>query len=137
MLALILSDVFKLVPNVNFTSGAILLNDSFTWFLASLCFIFPLNYCSYYESFLKFIFLLLIKFSFMLFISMVVKGIVCKKNVAHRRMTSKIDKPRLLLLGGALEYQRVANHLSSFDTLLQQVFTQSNSLLIIFIYLIG
>ncbi|KAK6147551.1 hypothetical protein DH2020_018463 [Rehmannia glutinosa] len=51
---------------------------------------------------------------------MVVKGVVCKKNVAHRRMTSKIDKARLLLLGGALEYQRVANHLSSFDTLLQQ-----------------
>ncbi|KAI3443502.1 hypothetical protein Pfo_000167 [Paulownia fortunei] len=52
--------------------------------------------------------------------STVVKGVVCKKNVAHRRMTSKIDKARLLLLGGALEYQRVANHLSSFDTLLQQ-----------------
>ncbi|XP_057767930.1 LOW QUALITY PROTEIN: 1-phosphatidylinositol-3-phosphate 5-kinase FAB1B-like [Salvia miltiorrhiza] len=52
--------------------------------------------------------------------SMVIKGIVCKKNVAHRRMSSKIDKARLLLLGGALEYQRVANHLSSFDTLLQQ-----------------
>ncbi|GLT56179.1 hypothetical protein SLA2020_292430 [Shorea laevis] len=52
--------------------------------------------------------------------STVVKGVVCKKNVAHRRMTSKIDKPRFLILGGALEYQRVANHLSSFDTLLQQ-----------------
>ncbi|XP_052199159.1 1-phosphatidylinositol-3-phosphate 5-kinase FAB1B isoform X2 [Diospyros lotus] len=52
--------------------------------------------------------------------SMVVKGVVCKKNVAHRRMASKIDKPRLLILGGALEYQRVSNHLSSFDTLLQQ-----------------
>ncbi|KAL8488172.1 hypothetical protein ACS0TY_024453 [Phlomoides rotata] len=52
--------------------------------------------------------------------SAVIKGIVCKKNVAHRRMNSKIDKARLLLLGGALEYQRVANHLSSFDTLLQQ-----------------
>ncbi|XP_042055445.1 1-phosphatidylinositol-3-phosphate 5-kinase FAB1B-like isoform X2 [Salvia splendens] len=52
--------------------------------------------------------------------SSVIKGIVCKKNVAHRRMSSKIDKARLLLLGGALEYQRVANHLSSFDTLLQQ-----------------
>ncbi|KAL2503330.1 1-phosphatidylinositol-3-phosphate 5-kinase FAB1B [Forsythia ovata] len=52
--------------------------------------------------------------------STVVKGVVCKKNVAHRRMTSKVDKARLLLLGGALEYQRVANHLSSFDTLLQQ-----------------
>ncbi|KAK6118735.1 hypothetical protein DH2020_047540 [Rehmannia glutinosa] len=52
--------------------------------------------------------------------SSVVKGIVCKKNVAHRRMTSKIEKPRLLILGGALEYQRISNALSSFDTLLQQ-----------------
>ncbi|CAL9046975.1 1-phosphatidylinositol-3-phosphate 5-kinase FAB1B-like isoform X2 [Musa acuminata AAA Group] len=52
--------------------------------------------------------------------SMVVKGVVCKKNVAHRRMLSKIEKPRFLLLGGALEYQRVTNLLSSFDTLLQQ-----------------
>ncbi|XP_044496139.1 1-phosphatidylinositol-3-phosphate 5-kinase FAB1B-like isoform X2 [Mangifera indica] len=52
--------------------------------------------------------------------SMVVKGVVCKKNVAHRQMTSKIEKPRLLILGGALEYQRVSNLLSSFDTLLQQ-----------------
>ncbi|KAF3780932.1 1-phosphatidylinositol-3-phosphate 5-kinase [Nymphaea thermarum] len=52
--------------------------------------------------------------------SMVVKGIVCKKNVAHRRMTSKIQNPRIFILGGALEYQRVANLLSSFDTLLQQ-----------------
>ncbi|KAG6593582.1 1-phosphatidylinositol-3-phosphate 5-kinase FAB1B, partial [Cucurbita argyrosperma subsp. sororia] len=52
--------------------------------------------------------------------SSVVKGVVCKKNVAHRRMTSKIEKSRLLILGGALEYQRVSNHLSSLDTLLQQ-----------------
>lgn len=60
--------------------------------------------------------------------SMVVKGVVCKKNVAHRRMTSKIDKPRFLVLGGALEYQRVSNQLSSVDTLLQQVLsTQSSS----------
>lgn len=54
---------------------------------------------------------------------MLVKGVVCKKNVAHRRMTSRIEKPRILILGGALEYQRVANLLSSFDTLLQQVTT--------------
>lgn len=60
------------------------------------------------------------------FCSKVVKGVVCKKNVAHRRMTTKIEKPRLLILGGALEYQRVANHLSSFDTLLQQVINFSN-----------
>ncbi|XP_057770606.1 1-phosphatidylinositol-3-phosphate 5-kinase FAB1B-like isoform X2 [Salvia miltiorrhiza] len=52
--------------------------------------------------------------------SLVVRGVVCKKNVAHRRMTSRVEKPRLLILGGALEYQRVSNALSSFDTLLQQ-----------------
>ncbi|KAK1314676.1 1-phosphatidylinositol-3-phosphate 5-kinase FAB1B [Acorus calamus] len=52
--------------------------------------------------------------------SSVVKGVVCKKNVAHRRMISKIEKPRFLILGGALEYQRVTNQLSSLDTLLQQ-----------------
>ncbi|KAL5995796.1 hypothetical protein ACLOJK_025866 [Asimina triloba] len=52
--------------------------------------------------------------------SMVVKGIVCKKNIAHRRMKSKLKGPRFLILGGALEYQRVTNLLSSFDTLLQQ-----------------
>ena len=53
--------------------------------------------------------------------STVVAGIVCKKNVAHRRMRTRIDKPRIMILGGALEYQRVSNVLSSFDTLLQQV----------------
>ncbi|TYI77948.1 hypothetical protein E1A91_D06G176300v1 [Gossypium mustelinum] len=52
--------------------------------------------------------------------SMVIKGVVCKKNVAHRRMNSKVEKPRLMILGGALEYQRVSNLLSSFDTLLLQ-----------------
>ncbi|XP_050937427.1 1-phosphatidylinositol-3-phosphate 5-kinase FAB1B-like isoform X2 [Cucumis melo] len=52
--------------------------------------------------------------------SIIVKGIICKKNVAHRRMTRGISKPRFFVLGGALEYQRVTNHLSSFDTLLQQ-----------------
>ncbi|PON78285.1 Chaperonin Cpn60/TCP-1 family [Trema orientale] len=54
------------------------------------------------------------------FESMVVKGVVCKKNVAHRRMTTKVKRARVLILSGALEYQRVSTHLSSFDTLLQQ-----------------
>ncbi|XP_051114161.1 1-phosphatidylinositol-3-phosphate 5-kinase FAB1B-like isoform X2 [Andrographis paniculata] len=52
--------------------------------------------------------------------STVVKGVVCKKNVAHRRMSSKFEKARFLILGGALEYQRVSTALSSIDTLLQQ-----------------
>ena len=53
--------------------------------------------------------------------STVVKGVVCKKNVANRRMPTRIEKPRLLLLAGALEYHRITNQLSSIDTLLQQV----------------
>ncbi|XP_073135211.1 putative 1-phosphatidylinositol-3-phosphate 5-kinase FAB1C [Henckelia pumila] len=49
-----------------------------------------------------------------------VKGIVCTKNIKHKRMTSEYKRTRVLLLGGALEYQRVPNQLASFNTLLQQ-----------------
>ncbi|XP_047330864.1 putative 1-phosphatidylinositol-3-phosphate 5-kinase FAB1C [Impatiens glandulifera] len=52
--------------------------------------------------------------------SALVKGIVCTKNIKHKRMTSQYKNPRLLILGGALEYQRVPNQLSSFTTLLDQ-----------------
>jgi 1-phosphatidylinositol-3-phosphate 5-kinase len=43
-------------------------------------------------------------------------------------MSSKKEKPKILILGGALEYQRVSNLLSSFDTLLQQVLPVNSSL---------
>ncbi|KAL7001012.1 1-phosphatidylinositol-3-phosphate 5-kinase [Sarracenia purpurea var. burkii] len=52
--------------------------------------------------------------------STLVKGVVCTKNIKHKRMTSQYKNARLLILGGALEYQRVPNQLSSFATLLQQ-----------------
>ncbi|XP_058730684.1 putative 1-phosphatidylinositol-3-phosphate 5-kinase FAB1C [Vicia villosa] len=52
--------------------------------------------------------------------STLIKGIVCTKNIKHKRMTSQYKRPRLLLLGGSLEYQKVPNQLASFDTLLQQ-----------------
>ncbi|KAI3920656.1 hypothetical protein MKW92_021017 [Papaver armeniacum] len=52
--------------------------------------------------------------------SMVVKGVVCKKNVAHKHMRNKIEKPRFIILGGALEYQRVSNSVPSINTLLEQ-----------------
>ncbi|KAM7463464.1 hypothetical protein LguiA_031585 [Lonicera macranthoides] len=52
--------------------------------------------------------------------SKLVKGVVCTKNIKHKRMTSQYKTPRLLVLGGALEYQRVPNQLASFDKLLQQ-----------------
>ncbi|KAK4484175.1 hypothetical protein RD792_011396 [Penstemon davidsonii] len=52
--------------------------------------------------------------------SKLIKGVVCTKNIKHKRMTSQYKNTRLLLLGGALEYQRVPNQLASFNTLLQQ-----------------
>ncbi|MBA0711471.1 hypothetical protein Golax_010647 [Gossypium laxum] len=52
--------------------------------------------------------------------STLVKGVVCTKNIKHKRMTSQYKNPRLLLLGGALEFQKVPNQLASFSTLLQQ-----------------
>ncbi|PIN25995.1 Phosphatidylinositol-4-phosphate 5-kinase [Handroanthus impetiginosus] len=52
--------------------------------------------------------------------SKLIKGVVCTKNIKHKRMTSQYKNARLLLLGGALEYQRVPNQLASFETLLQQ-----------------
>ncbi|KAI3835801.1 hypothetical protein MKX03_028550 [Papaver bracteatum] len=48
---------------------------------------------------------------------MVVKGVVCKKNVAHKHMKNKIENPRFLILGGALEYP---NSLSNISTLSDQ-----------------
>ncbi|KAL0877824.1 hypothetical protein Bca101_027530 [Brassica carinata] len=52
--------------------------------------------------------------------SILVRGIVCSKNITHKRMTSQYKHPRVLLLAGSLEYQRVAGQLASFNTLLQQ-----------------
>ncbi|XP_015076071.1 putative 1-phosphatidylinositol-3-phosphate 5-kinase FAB1C [Solanum pennellii] len=52
--------------------------------------------------------------------STLIKGVVCTKNIKHKRMTSQYKNARLLILGGALEYQRAATQLASFDTLLQQ-----------------
>ncbi|KAJ7954212.1 1-phosphatidylinositol-3-phosphate 5-kinase [Quillaja saponaria] len=52
--------------------------------------------------------------------STLIKGVVCTKNIKHKRMTSLYKNPRLLIIGGALEYQKVPNQLASFDTLLQQ-----------------
>ncbi|KAJ4961972.1 hypothetical protein NE237_021882 [Protea cynaroides] len=52
--------------------------------------------------------------------STLIKGVVCTKNIKHKRMITQYKNPKLLLLGGALEYQRVPNQLASFETLLQQ-----------------
>ena len=52
--------------------------------------------------------------------SSVVAGVVCRKNMTHRKMRRAHQYARVMLLAGALEYQRVENRLSSLDTLLDQ-----------------
>ena len=46
---------------------------------------------------------------------------MCRKNVAHRRMRTHIEQPRIIMLRGALENRRASTNLSSFDTMLEQV----------------
>ncbi|XP_008800771.2 putative 1-phosphatidylinositol-3-phosphate 5-kinase FAB1C isoform X3 [Phoenix dactylifera] len=52
--------------------------------------------------------------------STLIKGVACTKNIKHKRMVSQHKNPRLLLLGGALEYQKVPNKLASINTVLEQ-----------------
>ncbi|KAL8161264.1 hypothetical protein V2J09_012753 [Rumex salicifolius] len=52
--------------------------------------------------------------------SALIKGVVCTKNIKHKRMTSQYKHPRILLLGGSLEYQRAATELASFNMLLEE-----------------
>lgn len=47
--------------------------------------------------------------------SCVVKGVVCRKNLTHRKMRRKIQNPRVLLLGSALEFPSTQARLASFD----------------------
>ncbi|GJN16180.1 hypothetical protein PR202_gb03140 [Eleusine coracana subsp. coracana] len=49
-----------------------------------------------------------------------VRGVVCSKNVKHKRMVSEHKNAKLLILGGALEYHRVTNKLASIGTILEQ-----------------
>lgn len=53
--------------------------------------------------------------------SSLVDGVVCRKNVAHRRMPTRRERCRVAAIKGAIEFQRSdARHLSSMDTLLQR-----------------
>ncbi len=47
-------------------------------------------------------------------------GVVCTKNVTHKKMSHHIRNPSILLLKCAFEWQRRENQLSSFDTLQHQ-----------------
>ncbi|KAI8823387.1 uncharacterized protein EV422DRAFT_611449 [Fimicolochytrium jonesii] len=47
-------------------------------------------------------------------------GVVCSKNVAHKKMIRPIANPKIMLLTFALEYQRVENQFLSLEPLLAQ-----------------
>ncbi|KAJ1268506.1 hypothetical protein BS78_07G140800 [Paspalum vaginatum] len=49
-----------------------------------------------------------------------VRGVVCSKNVKHKRMVSEHRNAKLLIFGGALEYHRVPNKLASINRILEQ-----------------
>jgi 1-phosphatidylinositol-3-phosphate 5-kinase len=51
-----------------------------------------------------------------------VDGVVFRKNVANKKMLqlNHLDNPKILILGGGLEFQRVDTRLSSMDTLIEQ-----------------
>ena len=46
-----------------------------------------------------------------------VYGVVCSKNVTHKKMKNSLQNPTILLLKCAFDFQRRENQLSSFDTL--------------------
>ncbi|KAJ3096281.1 1-phosphatidylinositol-3-phosphate 5-kinase [Phlyctochytrium bullatum] len=52
--------------------------------------------------------------------SQFVSGVVCSKNVAHKRMLRPLANPRILLLTFPIEYQRVENVFMSLDPVLSQ-----------------
>ena len=52
--------------------------------------------------------------------SALINGVVCTKNITHKKMKFSIRTPTVLLLKCAFEFQRKENQLSSFDTLQMQ-----------------
>lgn len=52
--------------------------------------------------------------------SMLINGVVCTKNITHKKMKISIRNPTVLLLKCGFEFQRRENQLSSFDTLQMQ-----------------
>ena len=50
-----------------------------------------------------------------------IHGLVFTKNIAHKKMKQQIANPHILLLHGAIEYQRVENKFSSLEPQILQV----------------
>ncbi|XP_033114727.1 1-phosphatidylinositol 3-phosphate 5-kinase-like [Anneissia japonica] len=50
----------------------------------------------------------------------IINGVVCTKNVAHRKMRTAIKDPRILILESAVEHQRVEHKFSSIEPIVLQ-----------------
>ena len=48
--------------------------------------------------------------------SCVVAGVVCRKNLAHKRMRKRIEAARILMIAGTLEFNRAQSRLASLDS---------------------
>jgi len=49
-----------------------------------------------------------------------VSGVVFHKNVSHKAMAREIKNPRIMLLGGGIDYTRAEHRIASLNTLLEQ-----------------
>ena len=47
-------------------------------------------------------------------------GILFRKTVSHKQMAREINRPRIMLLSGGIEFTRTENRIASLDTLLEQ-----------------
>lgn len=51
----------------------------------------------------------------------IVHGVIFTKNIAHKKMRTKISNPLILLLQGTIEFQRVEQKFSSLEPQILQV----------------
>lgn len=47
-------------------------------------------------------------------------GVLFRKTVSHKRMARSVDRPRILLLSGGIEFTRSENRIASLETLFEQ-----------------
>jgi 1-phosphatidylinositol-3-phosphate 5-kinase len=49
-----------------------------------------------------------------------ISGVLFRKTVSHKRMAREIENPRIMLLGGGIEFTRTENRIASLETLFEQ-----------------
>ncbi|BDA49325.1 probable 1-phosphatidylinositol-3-phosphate 5-kinase FAB1C [Coccomyxa sp. Obi] len=52
--------------------------------------------------------------------SSIVDGVVCRKNIAHKRMRRRIENAKILLIGGSVEFNRTQSRLTSLESVTKQ-----------------